>query len=105
MSSDVTHASSSWYDFLGWLETNKRGLLWVAVGLIGASFLIAAYRWKASQTELAASEALLQLRPSGGPAGKQENVATATDYLKVVHDYPNTAAAERASIRAAGRCR
>src|SRR5439155_12955297 len=101
MSSDVKDISSSWYDFLGWVETNKRGLLWAAVVLVVIVFGVSAYRWKTNQTELAANEALLQLRPSSAAAGKSELNPTPADYLKIVQEYPKTAAAERALLLAA----
>ena len=101
MRSDVSDVSSSWYDFWGWAETNRKNLAFGGIGILALVFGVIIYRWNASQTEVAASGALLQLRASP-PAGRPEPAATAEDYLKVAKAYPKTAAAERALLLAAG---
>lgn len=100
MSSESSDVSASFYHFLGWLETNRRNL---ALGLAAAillAFAVVAYRWNASQTELAANAALLKLRATA-PRGTTEPTATPEDYQKIVAAFPSTAAADRAAILAA----
>jgi outer membrane protein assembly factor BamD (BamD/ComL family) len=96
-----TTQSTAFYEFLAWLEQNRRNLvIGIAVALV-LGCAVAVYRWKSRQTELAATEALLQLRPPLNPAEKTP-VAAAESYLKITSDFPNTDAAERASLLAAG---
>jgi outer membrane protein assembly factor BamD (BamD/ComL family) len=96
-----TTQSTGFYEVLAWLEQNKKNVLvgFSAVVIIGCA--IAGYRWKSHQTELSASEALLQLRASLNPTDKTAS-PEASAYLKVASDYPSTDAAERASLLAAG---
>ncbi|MBI4661644.1 MAG: tetratricopeptide repeat protein [Verrucomicrobia bacterium] len=100
MSSQLTD-STSFYEFWAWLEQNKKRLIYVAVALVVVGSIIAVYRWNKAQTELAASDALLQLRP---PLGSQDktSVPEAASYLKVANSFPSTTAAQRALLLAAG---
>src|SRR5262245_3822893 len=102
MSSDATDVSSRWYEVLAWIETNKRYLMWAGIGALVIIFVALTYRWQLSQTEEAANDALLRLRSVTSAATPSESVATATDFLKVVNEYPKTAAAERALLLGAG---
>jgi TolA-binding protein len=102
MSSDVNDISSSWFEFLAWIETNRRNLMWAGVSGLIIVFAVVAYRWKTHQAEADASEALLRLRPTVSSAAPSEAAATAADYLKLAQEYPRTAAAERARLLAAG---
>ncbi len=100
MSSETT-GSSGFYEFLAWLEENKKRLLIAFLVAIVAGFGISIYRWKAHETELAASDALLKLHSSANPAEKAAP-SSASDYLKVADEYPHTDAAERALLLGAG---
>jgi predicted negative regulator of RcsB-dependent stress response len=102
MSSDVSDVSSSWFEVLAWIETHKRTLIWVGVGILAVVIVFVTYRWKVTRTEHVAGEALLKLRSSTAAAEPGEAAATAADYLKVAGDYPGTAAAERARLLAVG---
>ena len=100
MSSETT-GSVGFYEFLAWLEGNKKRLATTAVIAVVVGFAISAYRWKSHQAELAASDALLELRT---PLGSTEKTSPpdAKTYLKIAADFPGTDAAERASYLAAG---
>jgi TolA-binding protein len=102
MTSEATDVSSSWYDFLGWLDSNKRNLMFAGAGVLAVVFALAAYRWKVNETEQSASDALLRLKAADSSGTTPEAGATAADYLKVAKDFPGTSAADRAQILAAG---
>jgi TolA-binding protein len=61
-----------------------------------------AYRWRVTQTEHAANEALLALRPAVSSSASSEAAATAAEYLKIARDYSGTDAAEPALVLGAG---
>jgi predicted negative regulator of RcsB-dependent stress response len=97
----VTTDSAKLYEFLAWLELNKKRV----VAVIGAALLlflvVYIYLHYREQNELAASRALLALRPppqEGGPAPS----TSPTDLLKVASEYGSTSAGERALLLAAG---
>ena len=100
MDSDVTQ-STAFYNFLGWLEVNKKRLL-VWGGVIAAiAALTAIYIYSQVQKEENASQALSEVRAGPGPsAPPPQDVAAA--YFKVAGDYPGTKAAERAWLQGAG---
>ena len=58
-------------------------------------------RWQSAQTELKASDALLQLRAPLGSTDQTE-APTPDDFLAIASTYPSTSAAERAELLAAG---
>jgi predicted negative regulator of RcsB-dependent stress response len=88
------------YDFLAWLEVNKKKVAIVALVLVVIGFAISTMRYLKQQKEEAASGALLALKPVLTPS---TNVppAQASALLKVAQDYAGTSAAERARILAA----
>lgn len=100
MSSETT-GSTGFYELLAWLEQNKKQLAIAFVVAVVVGFGIAVYRWQSHQTELAASDALLKLRPASGAAEKSSSPA-GTEFLKVVDQFPSTDAAGRALLLAAG---
>lgn len=100
MSSGTTQ-TTGFYDFLAWLEANKNKLIIGAVALVVLGFGAAYVKWQNEQTELAASDALLQLRAPLGSLD-QTKAPTTDDFLAVASKYPNTIAAERAELLAAG---
>jgi predicted negative regulator of RcsB-dependent stress response len=96
-----TTESVKMYEFLAWLETNKKKLM-IGAGVLAAIAIVFSFvRYQANQRELAANEALfkLGLPLSRGEIGARPN---ATAYLKVATDYANTRAGERAVLMAAG---
>ncbi|MBI2947921.1 MAG: tetratricopeptide repeat protein [Verrucomicrobia bacterium] len=93
--------SVGFYEFLAWLEENKKRLIIAAAGLVVVGSGIAIYRWNKAQTELAASQALLALRL---PLNASENTPPpdASSFLKIAQAHPSTTAAQRALLLAAG---
>jgi predicted negative regulator of RcsB-dependent stress response len=98
MSSEATQTVTA-YEVLAWLEANKKAL---AVGFIAAvviGFGVAAYRWKTEQKELAASDALLKLKPALG--GSETAVPQdPSSYLRIAEQFPGTSTADRALLLA-----
>jgi predicted negative regulator of RcsB-dependent stress response len=98
MSSEATD-STALYEIWAWLEVNKKRLItWaVVVGILAFFISLAVYLKKQKQIE--ASAALIKVTTPGAAA---ENARpTVAELLKVIADYPSTAAAERASMLAA----
>ena len=100
MSSEPT-GSSTVFDFLAWLEVNKKRLAIGAVVATVVGFGIAAYRHHQNAKEMEASSALLQIKTPATARGST-NLPTATDYLRVSAQYSGTDAAERAALLGAG---
>jgi TolA-binding protein len=100
MNSEPTHGDGM-IEALTWLEVNKKRLAVAAVALLVAGFAIYVWNYMSEQKEIAASSALLQLRPSGNSPTNQIPVPSA-DYLKVAQAHQGTAAGERARLLAAG---
>lgn len=90
MSTDITTAAE--LHFFNWLDKNRKLLIQAVVIVMIAAFVVSFYFWKKGQKETAAGEALSEI--SGANA--------AADYLKLAEQYPNTAAAPRAVLLAAG---
>ncbi len=88
------------YDFLAWLEVNKKKVAVVAGVLVVIGFAVSTIRYFKQQKEEAASGALLALKPLLTPT---TNVPPpqASALLKVAQEYSGTSAAERARILAA----
>lgn len=99
MSSEATTQSLSVYDVLAWLETNKKPLIVGFIIAVVLGFAIATYRYTSDRKELAASEALLKVKPTPAPDGTVTQPDPSA-YLKVAEQYPNTSAGERALLLA-----
>jgi TolA-binding protein len=99
MESDVTD-SIGFYKFWAWLDTNRKQVTYGITIVVGVTLIVWFFVWRSSEKEIAASEALSSLAlPMLTGAGKTEG----TDgYLKLVAEYPNSAAAARALLQAAG---
>ncbi len=99
MSSD-SNVPGSLYDFVAWLEVNKKQIIVVSVVLVVAGF--AAYVWSYHQDarDLEANDALVSLNAAAeSPRDRKPDPAA---LLKVAKDYAGTTAAERAKLLAAG---
>ena len=89
--------SDSFYNFLAWLEVNKRKVItWAAIALGVVLVAVAVFSYQ-QQKERRASEALSNVRP---PATGSTTPApgTADAYLKVATDHAGTRAAARALL-------
>jgi tetratricopeptide (TPR) repeat protein len=92
--------SDSFYNFLGWLEVNKRKVaIWAAAALAVVLIGIAVISYQ-QQKERRASEALSNVRPPSAAVGAPTTGA-ADAYLKVAKDHAGTQAAARALLLAA----
>jgi tetratricopeptide (TPR) repeat protein len=100
MNEDVPE-SSGFYDFLAWLEVNKKRLIQLAAVLIVIGFAVAVVRYVREQKELNASAELLALRPPLN-AGTNAVPIPASSFLNVASQFSGTEASERASLLAAG---
>jgi tetratricopeptide (TPR) repeat protein len=89
--------SDSYYNFLAWLEVNKRKvMIWAAAALVVVIVAVAVVSYQ-QQKERRASEALSDVRsPSTGAAPPPPGTADA--YLKVSRDHAGTEAAGRALL-------
>ena len=93
--------SAGFYNFLGWLELNKKRLL-VGAGIAAVlAVIITAMIQHAAQKETRASHALSDVRTSFPPGPGLPPGAVAS-YAKVAQDYPGTKAAARALLYAGG---
>ncbi|MFO1499316.1 MAG: tetratricopeptide repeat protein [Verrucomicrobiota bacterium] len=100
MSSEATQQSMGLYDFLAWVETNKKPLLIGVVAAIVLGFGYGIYQYSVHQKEFAASDALLKLKNSLG-TGQNAAAPDPAAYLQITRDYAGTGAAERALLLAA----
>ncbi len=96
-----TQKTEALYDFLGWLETNKKQVAMVAGAAVLIVGIIATVMWFRGQEEFRASEALSAIYI---PVVTSNTLAPDTlDKLqKVISDYSGTAAAARAELIRAG---
>lgn len=96
----ATTDSTKGYEFLAWLELNKKRLaFWIGIGLL-LFVVVYVYSYFRGQKELAGSRALLALQTK--QAGDRDSVVPAADLLKLAGEYGSTSAGERALLLAAG---
>ena len=101
MDAQQTQPSDSYYNFLAWLEVNKRKvMIWAAAALAVVLVAIVVISYQA-QKERRASEALSNVRAPSTAATAPPNPAAADAYLKVANEHAGTQAAARALLLAA----
>ena len=93
-----TPPSAGFYDFLGWLDVNKKRVAMGAVVLLIVGIVAGFFVWHSSQQEIDAEEALSAVRMPFTPS-EQPAPGTAEELVKVVEEYPKTAAAPKATMR------
>jgi predicted negative regulator of RcsB-dependent stress response len=95
-------AESNWfYEALAWLEFNRKRVIVGAGVLLAAIIAVYVYDWHQGQKEAEANGALFALKGMTKPTAEEAS-ASALDLLKVARDHPETTAAERALLLAAG---
>jgi TolA-binding protein len=100
MDAQQTQPSDSFYNFVAWLEVNKRKvMIWTAAALAGVIVVVAVISYQA-QKERRASEALSNVR-APSTAAATPTAGSADAYLKVARDHAGTQAAGRALLLAA----
>ncbi|MBI3191465.1 MAG: tetratricopeptide repeat protein, partial [Pedosphaera parvula] len=93
--------STGFYQFLGWLDENKKHVAVAGSLLVLVGFAIYIWRHQVQQKELRASTALLSVRAPVTAEAPASSVPAA-DFLKVQAEYAGTEAAIRAEFLAAG---
>ena len=90
-----------WQKAWAWIEANKKPTIWGAASLAAIALIVSFFLYHQKEAEIAASEALSNLAaPQMGGAGRGDS---AEAYLKLAATYPNSRAAGRALLLAAGR--
>jgi tetratricopeptide (TPR) repeat protein len=89
------------YEFLAWLEVNKKRVIAGAVVVAGVIGLVMFVNWYGKEKERKASEALSAIRLQASPT-EPLPADTADKLLKVATDYAGTLAAVRAELIRAG---
>ena len=95
-----TTSASRLYDFLAWLDANKKRLGVAAGVVVLAVFVLALVIWQGNQREFKANEALSNVQPAGNSARGSDTVPAAA-YLKVSADFAGTSAGARATLMGA----
>jgi hypothetical protein len=100
MSGEITE-STRFYDFLAWLEINRKQIVTGAVVVALLAVAVSYYVYSKNQRELAANAALLKV---GLPIGSAEQATppSAQAYFKVADEYPSTMAGQRSRLFGAG---
>lgn len=93
-------SESTWlYEFLAWLEFNRKRVIAGAIGVLVLIAVVQVYVWYRAQAELQANDALISLKSPRGEAA--DTGPTASELLRVVQEHGSTRAAERALLMAA----
>ncbi len=92
--------SAGFYNFLGWLDVNKKRVALGAAGLALLGAIIGVVVWRSGEREVEAAQALSAVRIPFSPA-EPLPPGTAEAFLKVNQDYPKTKAGGDALLRAA----
>jgi len=96
MDTEIT-SSARFYDFLAWLDANKKRL-GLAVGVVVvAGFVIAFMIWQNNQRELRANEALSNAQ-SARASARTADAVPAEAYMKVAREFDGTSAGARALL-------
>jgi len=90
-----------WQKAWAWFERNKKQTLWAVTGVVVVALIVSLYLYRQGEAEVAASEALSSLAASAMIGASRGDSADA--YLKMAAAYPNSSAAARAVLLAAGR--
>jgi predicted negative regulator of RcsB-dependent stress response len=103
MSSEQTGSAGSTglFEFLAWLEVNKKRLITLAVVVVAVGLAVYFIAYTRQQREIRANQALFNL---GMPLQQGENTPpiAAAAYLKMASGFGGTRAAEKAMLLAAG---
>ena len=93
-----TPPSAGFYDFLGWLETNKKRVAIGAAAVVLVAVVVGLFVWRNSQRELDAEQALSSVKVAVAP-GDLPAPGSAEAVAKIAEEYPKTSAAAKALLR------
>jgi len=96
-----THKTEPLYEFLAWLEVNKKRVITGGVTLLAVIGIVTTVVWYKNQQEFAASAALSAVRLPYNPS-EAVPPGTAEKLQQVAEQYSGTAAASRAELIRAG---
>ncbi len=99
MEAQTPPPSTAWYDFLGWLDVNKKRVGTGALVVAVVGLIIALVLWRNSEREVEAARALSGIRLPFNPA-EPPAPGTADAFARVAEEYSGTAAAPQALLRA-----
>jgi tetratricopeptide (TPR) repeat protein len=91
--------STGFYDFLGWIETNKKRVAIGAGVLCVLAIVVGFVVWRSGQSAIEAEEALSSIRTAVTP-GEMPPTGTAEALTQIAVDFPKTPAASKALLRA-----
>ena len=91
--------SAGFYNFLGWLETNKKSVAMLVAGLLVAGTVAGFFAWRSGQRAMEAEEALSAMKAAFSP-NDPLTVGTADALVKIAQEYAGTPAAAKAQLRA-----
>jgi len=90
------------YKLQAWYLKNRKQVIWVSTG-VAAIVLVGSFTaWKRGEAEATASEAVSNVSLPMAAGGPSMGAATADAYLRVAAQYPDSRAAARAILLAAG---
>ena len=88
------------YNLLGWFETKKKLLVQIVAGALVAAAVLGFLVWRSGQKQIEAEQALSAVHMPFSPSDLP-TPGTADALAKIAADYPGTAAAAKATLRAA----
>lgn len=94
-----TPPSAGFYDFLGWLDVNKKRVAIGAGAVAVAGLVVGFFVWHNAQEEIDAEQALSSVHMPFSPT-ELPAPGTAEEFVKVAQEYPKTLAAPKALLRA-----
>ena len=96
----ATPPSAGVYNFLGWLETNKKRLGMAAGAILVVGTVLGFLAWRNGQREIEAELALSSIKITFIP-GEMAAAGSAEELAKIAAEYPKTRAGEKALLRSA----
>ncbi len=96
----ATPPSAGIYDFVGWIETNKKRLAQAAGAILVAGTVVGFIAWRSGQRAVEAELALSSVKVSFIP-GELASGDAADALAKIAQEYPKTSAGTKALLRSA----
>jgi len=90
--------SAGFYDFLGWLETNKKRVAIGAATVFIVALIAGFFVWRSGQREIEAEQALSSVKVAVSP-GDLPAPGSGEAIAKIAEEYPKSAAGAKALLR------